>query len=129
MSYSADPTTDIGKLRLLCTDRRADNVIFQDEDYTALLTLEGNNLKRTAALALETIATDQVLVLKVMTTLGLSTNGQAVANALLARAKVLRDTAAFDEDQLGGGWDIAEFVLNNWQAEDRLINTAIQGLS
>jgi hypothetical protein len=127
MSYSADPITDVGKLRLLCTDRRVDNVIFQDEDYTAFLSLEGSNLKRTAALALETIATDQVLVLKVMTTLGVQTNGQAVASAILARAKVLRDSALFDENNSGAGWDIAEFVLNNWQADERLVGSVLRG--
>lgn len=126
MSFTTDPTTTYGKLRLLTTDRNATDPIYQDADYDAFLELESSNTKRAAALALECIATDQVLVLKVMTTLKLTTNGAAVAKALLDRASALRDSALFDEAQTGALWDTAEFILNEFQARDRYVNEALK---
>lgn len=90
MSYTYNLTTDIGKIRLLIPDRIESEAMFSDEELSEFLSLEFQ-VKTAAALALETIAADETLVQKRITLLDLSTDGPAVAKALLDRAKALRD--------------------------------------
>lgn len=108
---TVDPTTAIGRVRLLATDVSEDFALFDDAEIVAFLAIEGDNLKRAAALALETTATSETLVSKKITTSdGLTTDGPAVAKALLDRAKRLRDQA---DEEIGDpddfGLEIAEF--------------------
>ena len=58
MSFTYDSTlsTDLSKVRLLATDVDAANPIFTDAEITAFMSIEASNIKRSAALALETIA-------------------------------------------------------------------------
>lgn len=123
MTFTTDPTTVYGQLRLLTTDRDTNNPIYQDADYDAFLALENNVTKLAAALALESIAVDQVLVLKVMTTLGLQTRGDLVSKALLDRAQALRDSV----NDVGDLWDYAEFDLTPWQTREIILNKALRG--
>ncbi|GAA4439393.1 hypothetical protein [Phytohabitans houttuyneae] len=101
---TVDPTTDIGKIRLLATDLAEDDAVFEDGQISAFLAIEGN-VKRAAALAIETIATSEALVSKVLTTSdGLTTDGAKLADSLMKRAKALRDQAdveAGDPDDYG----------------------------
>lgn len=122
MTFTTDPTTVYGQLRLLTTDRDPNNPIYQDAEYDAFLVLENNVTKLAAALALESIAVDQVLVLKVMTSLGLTTNGAAVAKSLMDRAQMLRDSV----NDVGDLWDYAELALTPWQARDIVLNQALR---
>jgi hypothetical protein len=57
----------------------------------AFLTLEAGRPRRAAAQALDTIASNEVLVSKVIRTQDLQTDGSKVAAELRARAKALRD--------------------------------------
>lgn len=106
-----DPTTDIGRVRLLATDLSEDEPLFVDAQIAAFLAVEGDNVKRAAALAIETIATSEALVSKVLTTSdGLTTDGAKLHDSLLKRAKALRDQAdveAGDPDDYG--LDIVDF--------------------
>ncbi len=123
--YTYDLTTDIGKVRVLIPDRIEAEAFFSDEELGALASLEGSSVKRTAALALETIASDEAYVQKVIRLLDLSTNGPATAKALMERAKVLREQAALDDPAELAGFDIAsygfepfgvtEIVRNGWR--------------
>lgn len=121
MSYTYVLINDIGKLRLIIPDRVEASAIFQDEELTMFLTLE-SGLKRAAALALETIAADEALVQKVMTTqTGVQTNGAATAKALLERAARLRTQAdEADEADEGGLFDIAEMPVDAFAERERL---------
>jgi hypothetical protein len=102
-----DPTTDVGMVRLLITDTDEAFPLFTDGQLVALLGAEGDIVKRGAALALETIATSETLIGKKITTQDLSTDGPAVAKALMDRAKILRGQAdaeagpVDDPDQYG----------------------------
>lgn len=128
MTFTTDPTTDIGLVRLLITDRDPVNPIFPDDaDITAFLNVEGGITKRAAALALETIAVDQVLVLKVIKNLQLSTDGAKVSDALLKRAGLLRTQAAEADDDLVP-FEIAEWAVNDFAAREIVRNIRIRAI-
>jgi hypothetical protein len=90
-----DPTTPTGQVRLLVNDTGSDPV-FEDGDILGFLALEGQNVKRAAAQALDVIADDEALTGKVISSEGNSTNGPAVAASLRARATTLRQQALYD---------------------------------
>lgn len=125
MPVSYDLATDIGKVRLLVPDRDLSNPIFQDEEIQAFLTLEGD-VRRAAALALETIAADETLTLKVVSVLGLSVNGPSVAQALLARARELRAQADEAEARGEALFDWAEMVIDPFSARERLVHEILR---
>lgn len=109
MAFTYDVSTDIGKVRMLITDRDESRPVFQDAEIQAYLDLEDSSIRRAAAAALETMASDQALVLKVIVTLDLETDGAKVSDALMKRAAVLRKT----EDETGA-FDIAEMITNDF---------------
>lgn len=90
MAWTYDPTTSAGRVRLLCFDTRQANPIFTDAEIAAFLDLNGANVRRAAAQALETIAVQQALILKVITNRGISTDGARLAAELRELAKDLR---------------------------------------
>lgn len=107
---TVDPTTDIGRVRLLATDLDEAEPLFEDDQITAFLDMEGDVVKRAAALALETIAVSEVLVSKVIRTQDLQTDGARVAAELRARAKALRDQAGTTvDDDDAFGFDFVDF--------------------
>jgi hypothetical protein len=121
MSFTYILATDIGKVRLLIPDRVAANAILTDEEIQAFIDMEGE-VRYAAAACLETIASDQVLTLKVMSLLDVSTSGDRVSAALLARAKLLREQADGDDD----AFDIAEMVVNDFSGRERLYNQGLR---
>lgn len=126
MTY--DPTDDAGKVRLLISDTDPDNEVFADSEIDTFLELEGGNLRLAAAQALDTIASNELQVLKVIQILDLRTDGASMSKELRARADSLRAQAdrylADGEDD--SGFEIAEFVLNPWSYRDRLTNEALR---
>lgn len=122
MSYTYNLDTDIGIIRLVVPDRvnTADEpAIFSDEEIQAFLDLE-DGVRRAAAACLETIASDQALVLKVMKVQNITTDGPKVSAELRSRAKDLRQQAHNDEADNGELFDIAELVYNNFSARERI---------
>lgn len=82
-----------------------------DADIQTFLDLHSGSIRRAAASALDTIASSEALVQKRMTILDLQTDGKAVADALRAHAKSLRDEEdmiAAEDDSL---FDYAEMEL------------------
>jgi hypothetical protein len=122
MTFTYTPGTGaISNVRMLIPDRVVASAIFTDDEITAFLTLEGSNVKRAAALALESIGSDQAQTLKVISVLGLSTNGAQTSDALLRRAAQLREQALFEESQEdGGAFDVAEQVQDQDRKSTRL---------
>lgn len=101
--YPPDYTSEIGVVRILIPDTAQDDLdeyLFSDAQIEALLSLHSSNVLRTAAQAKDILATDNVLLLKVLRTDDLSVNGAQVAAELRLQAKQLRDQAN-DEDALG----------------------------
>lgn len=121
MTFTYSLSNWLGKVRLLIPDRASDAFIFTDEELTAFYEMEGSNTKRTAALALETIASDTAMTLKVVNLPDLSTNGPATSDSLLRKADKLRQQAdTEDAGSDGGGFDIAEWTNNNFSERERL---------
>jgi len=124
MTYSYDVTTSVGQVRLLIPDRVTPNQVFENEEIEAYLALKGDDIRCAAAAALETIAADQALVLKVMTLLDVHTDGARVAEALLKRAMMLREQAEADSTT----FDWAEMVTTDFAARERIIAQDLRGL-
>ena len=107
-----DPSTDAGRVRLLITDTSDDPAVqlFADDEIDTFLLLEGSNVFRAAALALETVAVNEALVLKVIRTLDVQTDGAKVADSLMKRAAGLRTRALDDVEDAADDFAIAEFA-------------------
>jgi hypothetical protein len=128
MAFTYDVSTDLGQVRLLIGDRDDQNIIYQDDEIQAFLDLNDASTKRAAAEALETIASDQALTLKVITTLGLSTNGAALADALMKRAEKLREAADRAEASDEALFDWAEIGETEFQKRQRIYKQAQRSL-
>jgi hypothetical protein len=105
---------------MLIPDRVEESAIFQDEEIEAYLSMNDSNLRRAAAEMLETIASDEVMTSKVITTLDISTNGASTSDAILRRAALLREQADRDDDADGGAFDYAEMNVNAFTVRERV---------
>lgn len=112
--FTADPATTTGMIRLLIPDTDPAGPIFTDTQIGAFYVFEGSNVRLATAQALEAIASNEAMVSKVLKTLDLETNGDKVAASLLARAKILRSTAA-DYDSAGNLFGMA---VVDWRNPD-----------
>jgi hypothetical protein len=110
-----DFTTAEGQVRLLINDTVEGSPVFSDGEITAYLSLEGGNVKRAAAQALDTIADDEALTSKVIRTQDLATDGAKIADSLRKRAAALRAQADAD-DANGEDGAYFEFVPMNGPA-------------
>lgn len=99
MAFTYVISTDRGKVRLLLNDVDQDTAVFTDDEIDAFLALEGDNVKRAAAQAIDTNADDQALASKVLRTQDVTTDGAKVADALRKRAAALRAQADKDDDE------------------------------
>lgn len=68
--------------------------MFSDAHLTALLRINGGNVRLAAADACEALGTSEALILKVITTEDLATNGAALMGRYLERARQMRQAAA-----------------------------------
>jgi len=124
--YTYVPTTDIGRVRRTIPDRVEADAVWSDEEIQTFIDDEGD-WRRASALALETMASDNALVLKVIKIGQLSTDGAKVSTALLERARQLRKLA--DEvDALGadGAFDIAEVIVDDFTWRSKIWNDALR---
>jgi hypothetical protein len=107
MAFTIDPTTDIGKVRLLITDLDSTRPIFPDDaQIQAFLDLESGTAQLAAALALEVIAANRALTMQVVQLLDLKMDGATTAESLRETAKQWRDNS--DDDW--AGFEIADQV-------------------
>ena len=102
MAY--DLTTDVGKVRLLLNDTNDTDEVFTDGELQAFLDLEGS-IKLAAAQALDTIADNEALASKVLTSTDVKIDGARLADSLRKRAETLRSQA----DDPSGGFEIVDF--------------------
>lgn len=111
------PYTDetIARVRLLANDPAGTAQVFTDADIANFLDLTGGDqvgtpdapnfvVKRAAADAVDVIASNEALVLKVITDHQLTTNGAAVATSLRAQSAALRAQADIDEEKSDAGF-------------------------
>ncbi len=129
-----DLDTDRNKVRFLIPDTNtAGDHALEDEEIDVCLSMEGNNVKLSAALALETIAGNEALKLKVLTVGDIKTDGADLGNFLLKKAAGLRKQAAdakaetdkavglpFATAEIGHGIFGIDAVLANQRLRDAL---------
>jgi hypothetical protein len=130
VTFSYSLATAIGQVRMLVPDRDAATAIFDDDEIAAFLVVEASNVKRATALAIETIASDQALLLKVLTLGQDSTDGAKLSDALLKRATTLRDQAAIEDVGVQDGeglFEIAEQVIDPFGAREYRRNEVLRG--
>ncbi len=130
---ASDVTSGLARIRLLIGDTVSANALFQDEEIAAFLALNDDDVRLAAAQALDAMAANQVMILKVITQNGISTNGAAVAQALRAQAAELRRQATIEaqgEDAEDAPWDWAETVgtADPFAYRERLLSQHIRGL-
>lgn len=123
MTYTYILSTDIGRVRLLIPDRIQAEAVFSDEELAAFLEME-TGTRRAAALAIESIATDEALVQKVMRTGDTSTDGAKLADALLGRARRLRELADEEDELTDGGVFVTEWVNGPFAHREQIANDA-----
>lgn len=122
MPFSYDLSATTGKIRLLIPDNQPVGYVFEDAEIEAFYAMEGN-VRRAAALALETIASNETMVLKVIKLLDIQTDGAKVADALFERAGRLRSQAEDDEAIDNAGFDIAEMVVDQFTYREKSLNS------
>jgi len=123
-----DLTTDRGKVRLLIQDDNETYEFYTDAKIDCFLTLagdlDGKSIYNASALALESWASNQLMVLKVIERLDLKTDGAKVAAEMRLRAKGLREQAMAASGD--AGFEIAEMALGPWSVREQLVNEAIE---
>jgi hypothetical protein len=102
------------------------HTLLSDADLQALLDLEDADDRLAAAQALDIIASSEALVSKKIKLLDLQTDGPAVANALRAHAAELRRQVAEGAGSDDGGFAIAELVVDDFSARERVYAEALR---
>lgn len=128
MTYTYVLTTDIGRVRRTLPDKVEADAIWTDEEIDSFLTDEGGNWRRATALALETMASDDLLVLKNIKVQNIETSSDRHAAQLLKRAALLRklaDDADAEED--AGAFDIATMIVTDAQYKEEVLGSTLRG--
>lgn len=110
MANTYNPATDAGRVRLLIPDTNTTTAVYSDDEIAAFLALNDGDIYAAAADAVETIASSEAMVGKMIVINGMSSNGAYVANALLSRAKQLRARSAESVEYV----DIASAAVDAW---------------
>lgn len=118
MSYTYDPTTAIGLVRLRINDRVAPYT-YTDEEIQAFINAESNSYGASAA-ALEAIIVRSGSLAKSISVMQLKYDNSRGIDALLKLAQFYRDQAAIADAATGGNFDYAEFVDDQFAARERM---------
>lgn len=110
-------TTAIGQVRLLLNDVDEDNLVFADAEITAFLAIENQSVKRAAAQAIDSQATNEALAAKVIKDHELTTDGAKLADALRKHAAALRRQADDEEEDGGFFFDVVDIVGDDYLPE------------
>jgi hypothetical protein len=121
-----DYSTAIGQVRLLIPDveqlenlsdpSQAAEYIFNDSQIQAFLSINRNNVKRSAAQAKLTLATSEALINKVIKSYDFSTDGAKLGAELRAQAEQLQKDA--DRDDLYDLYEMFTIVNPCLRSED-----------
>lgn len=99
-----DYTQPVGQVRLLLSDIDPDNQVFTDPEITAFLAIENGSVKRAAAQAIDTQATNEALAVKVLKDHQVETDGAKLADSMRKHADSLRKQAEWDEENGDAGF-------------------------
>lgn len=127
MSFTYDPTTTLGQVRLLAVDFDSANATFQDADIQAFLNLNGQNIRLAAAQAVDTIAALAAAVQGRTRFAGIQLDGSVVAERMSALAGELRRQVYAGEDGSDSSpIDWAEWVVDPFSYRDKLVNEMLR---
>ena len=130
MAFTYDLATDRGKVRLLIQDTDETYEFYTDAEIDAFLTmaadLDGDEVRNASATALESWASNQVMILKVVEHLDITIDGAAVSREMRMRAQILRAEAISTSSD--AGFEIAEMALGHFSWIEQVENEALEDL-
>ncbi len=94
--------------------------VFTDAEIDAFLSLESSDVRLAAAQALDSMASSEAMIQKVIRIGDLSTNGPAVAKSLREHAAELRRQVADGSGDYTGLFDWAEQVNDDFGSRERI---------
>jgi hypothetical protein len=105
------------------------HTLLSDASLQTLLDLESADVRLAAAQALDIMASSEAIVQKKIKLLGgdLETDGPAVARALREHAQRLRDQVTSGVADPDGQFDVAEQVVDDFSARERVVAEALRG--
>lgn len=118
MAITTDPTTDIGKVRLLIADTDATTYVFEDNEITAFLSLANSNVHRASAMAVRAIASNRAYLAKRIKREGYEDDQQAISD-LLELAKSLDKQALTGAGLVIGELPITDEHFDSYRPEWR----------
>jgi hypothetical protein len=125
--FTYDVSTPAGQVRLLCTDRDANNQAFQDDEIQAFLNLNGGSVILAAAQALDQLASNEAFIQGKIKLEQLETDGTALAAALRTQAdKLQKQYAEGIGDPTDAGYDYAELLLDVFSERQIWINRSLR---
>nr|DAY05959.1 MAG TPA: hypothetical protein [Caudoviricetes sp.] len=123
-----DYTSPIGQVRVLIPDlrkledlrdlRNEPRYLFTDDEILAFLAVNNGNVKRAAADACDAIGMDKALQLLVLKTDDKQTDGAKLLDAIVKRAKTLREQAK-EDDENNLSFDV---IMPSYEPIDWVVN-------
>lgn len=123
-----DYTSSIGQVRVLIPDlrkledlrdlRNEPRYLFTDDEILAFLAVNNGNVKRAAADACDAIGMDKALQLLVLKTDDKQTDGAKLLDAIVKRAKTLREQAK-EDDENNLSFDV---IMPSYEPVDWVVN-------
>lgn len=123
-----DYTSPVGQVRVLIPDlrkledlrdlRNEPRYLFTDDEILAFLAVNNGNVKRAAADACDAIGMDKALQLLVLKTDDKQTDGAKLLDAIVKRAKTLREQAK-EDDENNLSFDV---VMPSYEPVDWVVN-------
>lgn len=123
-----DYTSPIGQVRVLIPDlrkledlrdlRNEPRYLFTDDEILAFLAVNNGSVKRAAADACDTIGMDKALQLLVLKTDDKQTDGAKLLEAIVKRAKALREQAK-EDDESNLSFDV---IMPSYEPVDWVVN-------
>lgn len=123
-----DYTSPVGQVRVLIPDlrkledlrdlRNEPRYLFTDDEILAFLAVNNGNVKRAAADACDAIGMDKALQLLVLKTDDKQTDGAKLLDAIVKRAKTLREQAK-EDDENNLSFDV---IMPSYEPVDWVVN-------
>lgn len=123
-----DYTSPVGQVRVLIPDlrkledlrdlRNEPRYLFTDDEILAFLAVNNGNVKRAAADACDAIGMDKALQLLVLKTDDKQTDGAKLLDAIVKRAKTLREQAR-EDDENNLSFDV---IMPSYEPVDWVVN-------
>lgn len=123
-----DYTSPVGQVRVLIPDlrkledlrdlRNEPRYLFTDDEILAFLAVNNGNVKRAAADACDAIGMDKALQLLVLKTDDKQTDGAKLLDAIVKRAKTLREQAK-EDDENNLSFDV---IMPTYEPVDWVVN-------